>query len=723
MKNKSLNGSVPNGDAKPNLYIQSVDDVNFVTDGSYKCPEVKGRYTISVFSNPSGKLVPCLKGNRPIEAVPQPVNCQPGGSGNEVKNGSPRSIRYRKNFRTLKEAAGQRDYLINEDAGCERRNHMVETSLTLDQVKDAEIAFSGLIHLPLPDWTDTGWNLVKTVDYIMKHFKPCRNPKPLPEAVAAYIAHKDKDCNRASATLDTLDLVLRRLVAACPGKCVHQVTEAELRPLIRRGTQVKSMRRPKSAYSNFFKWCAGRERSWTPYNPAAEVELPDRTDDNKVPQILPVSAVREILKSALKFKGGKLFLFCAVAFGCALRPSEMGRIQARRKRLGTASFHFGKTPQENYIYSIGKGRRRRNVVIPREFVPLIRTFVEAGYPLIPRNFAADWTHLRATIGYLGSKGNLPDYFDPAKLIPWVDDYPRHTGGSHHFNRSEDEFKTSKWMGNSPKMLFTHYDGRPTPADTAEFYRIPSELTLPTVAELQTAGVPEEATDADLEKLKCDLNRHTTFDLSKTEFDSARAAYLVKNPAAAVAEPKGFTRGKGMWTKRRMLDLPPRDELLKLFWTFTLEDLAAKFKVTRATMARVAEDHNIQLPGKGNWQQRAAGMIVENIPDEVARLFPDGLPKYAAPVGRTAINLPPPAALFRLLWEHRLTDPVSRLNCSARTLERAIKRFNLSKPGHSYWHAKPETRIIPDRIKHLLALDSAQLEIELAKNMPLPPVDL
>jgi hypothetical protein len=56
------------------------------------------------------------------------------------------------------------------------------------------------------------------------------------------------------------------------------------------------------------------------------------------------------------------------------------------------------------------------------------------------------------------------------------------------------------------------------------------------------------------------------------------------------------------------------------------------------------------------------------------------------------------------------------------LERAIKRCNLPKPGHSYWHTKPEKRIIPDRIKQLLALDSAQLEMELAKNTPLPLMD-
>ena len=77
-------------------------------------------------------------------------------------------------------------------------------------------------------------------------------------------------------------------------------------------------------------------------------------------------------------------------------------------------------------------------------------------------------------------------------------------------------------------------------------------------------------------------------------------------------------------------------------------------------------------------------------------------------------MPSPSDLFKLLWQYPLTGLHCKLNCSARTLERVIKRFNLLKPGHSYWHTKPEKRKIPDDIQQLLSLDSAQLEIELAK---------
>jgi hypothetical protein len=697
---KSGNSHDGNGN-DDQLKIITVDGLEFVTDGRYRCPVTKGRYTIRPFKNPSGELIPRVEGYRP--AAVGAANSQPS--------------RYRKNFESLKEADAQRELLIREDAGCEQRTSMIDTSLNLNQVKDAEAAVAKLVSLPPPDWTDSGWSLLKAVDYVCQYFKPCRNHKPLPEAVEAFLKNKDIDCNRAAATLDSLKHVLQRLVATCPGKCVHQVSEEDLRPLIRRGTQVKSMRRLKSIHSNFFAWCAGKERSWTPSNPAAGVELPDRTDDTHIPQILPVAAVRELLVQAAKFKGGRLLLFTLVAFGCALRPSEMGRIQARRKILGKDSFHFGPDDAENYIEVIGKGRQWRKVQIPPEFAPLIQALAEAGYPIIPRNFFNDWSHLRALSGYLGSKGYVPDYIKTETLTPWVDDYPRHTGGSHHFNRSEHEHRTAKWMGNSPKMLFAHYDGRPSQQETAEFYQIPSALKLPTVAEPEK--LLEWATDAELKKLKCPVDRHTTFGLKQTEFAQAHTLHLARNPDAARPEVKGFTRKPGMWTKRRMLDLPPPDELLKLFWTFPLEDLAKRFKVTRATMAKIAGDHNILLPGIGHWQQRAAGKAMMRIPDAVDKAFPEGLPQYVAPVGRSRkVEISSLGELFKLIWQYRLADLATKLNCSQATLARAIKRTKLPWPGHSYWHAKPEHRRIPDQIKHLLSLDAERLEGELIKLKPI-----
>jgi hypothetical protein len=680
--------------------------------------ETKGGYTIKPYLNPSGEIVLRVEGRRPkavIQNKGQQSSKHRNAVGNEQDRDGSVSQRFRKNRDTLKEADSLRDQLIREDSNAETRTHLVETELTLDQVKDAETAYRMLSPLPPPDWTNSGWDLVKSVNFILTNFKPCKNVKPLTAAIAAYLEMKDKDCNRRASTLAGLALSLKRLDAACPGKSVHQVTEEELRPLIRRGEKLSSMKRLKSVYVNFFKWCAGKERCWTNHNPAQDVELPERTDETGVPQIVPVAAVQSLLTAALKFKGGRLFLFCVDAFACALRPSELGRIQALLKILGRSSFHFGDKPEDNYIDVVGKPRKRRKVNIPMEFVPFIRVFVEAGYPIIPRNFFNDWTHLRAIVGYLGSVSYLPPGSDPTKLIPWVDDYPRHTGGTHHLNRYENEWKTALWMGNTPKMIFNYYNGLATKSETTEFYKIPTALELPTGEDLRAAGIPDGATDAELRKLCCPVDRANTFGMEKGEFQKARAAYLEQHPQAAIPERKGFTRGNGLWTKRRMLDLPgKREDLIRLVWTNKIEDLATQHKVVRSTMARAIADRTIPAPPKGYWQKRAAGKDVE-LPDEVAKLFPEKLPAYCAPVGRPArIDWPPLAEFFHLLWEKSITEIAEQLRTTNDHVVRRSQTLGLERPGHSHWHRKPERREIPDRIKYLLRLPPEQLGAELAK---------
>jgi hypothetical protein len=269
------------------------------------------------------------------------------------------------------------------------------------------------------------------------------------------------------------------------------------------------------------------------------------------------------------------------------------------------------------------------------------------------------------------------------------------------------------MGNTPKMIFTHYNGLATKSDTMEFYKIPSELQLPTVEELKAAGIPEGATDAELKKLKCPVNRANTFSMEKGEFQKARAVHLEQNPQAAVPERKGFTRGSGLWTKRRMLDLPKkREDLIRLVWTNKIRDLAKEHKVIRSTMARAIEDKKIPTPPKGYWQRRAAGKTIE-LPEEVAKLFPDKLPPYSAPVGRPPrVDWPPIAEFFRLLWKHSITEIAEHLETTTDNVVRRSQKLGLERPGHSHWHRRPERREIPDRIKHLLTLTPEQLAAEL-----------
>ena len=694
----------------PTLWI---NNDGFITDGDYTCLVTKGRYSIGIFKNPSGELTPRLSGYRPKEVLLETAKAVDDGESKDQRKSKPARVRENK-FDTLKEADAKRDELMLEDDNSEDHTRLLRTSLTPAELRDAEAAKAIMQKIPPFDRNLTPWTYTRTAEFAAKNFKPCENEKDFSEATEAYIAMKDTDANRSSATLAGLRRVLGNLAAACPGKKVHQVPAETIMPFIYRGETLATIKRYRTDYMGFFDWCMSPPRKWAAENPVLHIQLPDREDEQHIPEILPNAAVELLLTKALTFKGGRLFLFCVCAIGCALRPAEIGRIQALLKVLGKASFHFGEKPSENYINVIGKQRKRRMVIIPPEFVPLVRVFVEAGYPILPRNFTQDWTHLRALAGYCGVRGLLPTGFDADKLIPWVEDVCRHTGGTHHLFRYENEYKTALWMGNSTKMIFTHYRGLSTEMQSKEFFEIASKLRIPTLEELKQLGIPEGATDALLAKFSCKVDRHTTFAMKKSTFQAERATFLVKHPEAALPERKGFTRGKGMWTKRRMLDLPPREKLAKLYWTKPIDEIAEQFKVARSTMALVAEDHDIPLPEKGHWQQRAAGKPVV-VPDEIAKLFPEGLPKYTAAVGRKLkLEIPPLAEFFNRLWSQSLTEIAAQLHCDLKCLDSLIKHLRVPKPGHSFWRAKPKNRIIPDRIKRLLTLTSEQLRVELDK---------
>jgi len=377
------------GGMRPALWI---DAEGFITDGAYKCPHRKGRYTIGIFRNPSGDLRPRLKGYRPKNGAGQKDGTADGGSAAD------RRVR-ENDFDSLQEADAARDALIVEDSNSTDDTRLVRTRLSVADVRNAEAAKDILVTLPDRDAVDTKWDFKRSAEYVQQHYKRCETKKPLAEAIDAYVKMKDKVESRAGSTLERIELNLKRLNEACLGKMVHEVPPEVLMPLIYRGETVGeekditlgAMKSNKSTYVNFFDWCAAPPRKWTPSNPAKDIPLPDREDEEAVPEILPNPVVEAFFRRALVFKGGRLFLFLCCACACALRPTEMARIEALLKILGVGSFFFSAKEDENLIKAIGKRRRRRPVIIPIEFVPFIKVFVEAGYPVIPRNFKADWT--------------------------------------------------------------------------------------------------------------------------------------------------------------------------------------------------------------------------------------------------------------------------------------------------------------------------------------------
>ena len=400
-----------------------------------------------------------------------------------------------------------------------------------------------------------------------------------------------------------------------------------------------------------------KPQCWTPFNPVKAVAMPRGKDKVARPKILTNAEAFRLLFEAQRFKGGRLFLFVVLGLVAGLRPTEAARIQARRKVLGQSSFRFSTVPESNLVDVVGKNRQDRSVEIPPEFISLIQVYVEAGYPVIPRNFTADWTQLRSLINYVGDRAALPESMFSEELKQWVRDILRKTGITHHISRSKDEEATSLWAGNTPRKIFTHYRKKTTPKNTTDFYNIAAALHQPTIEELRKNGVPEGALRSELMSMEVDPDDPDTFGLEEEDFKAARADYWKRCPEAAKPEPKGPRFRKAAFRKHEQLPLPKdQDELIKLVWTLRVIDLAKKYNVPRDCMSRAVNYRKPPMPWPGYWRQRGTGKdVYSRLPTEVKKLFPDGLPPYSGPGwADLEIDWPPLTDFLNMLWLHSRT---------------------------------------------------------------------
>jgi site-specific recombinase XerD len=699
------------------LAFIEVEGVKFITDGRFRCPAKKESYSLRPFKNPSGQTVVQLDGYRP--AAQQSGVFSLADTMLEVASGKTGLRRVRANFESLKAADAERSRLILEDSNSSTTLSLVSTSLSEGEMRAAEAAKLVLSGLPAKGWSGQSWSYLDAANFVAKNFQPCRQPKRLAEAVDEF-NHAEQASNLKFATLEGKATTLKRLVKCCPPDIqVHEVPADTIKQLIHSGTKRKTWKKTKSNLNTFFEWAAHEDQAYAPANPIKSIQLRKKYDDYRVPKILTNEEVFDLLSKAQDFKGGRLFLFCVVGIVVALRPAEMARVQAMRKVLGQESLHFGDTPDEQRISVIGKTRHLRQAVIPPEFVPLIKSYVDAGYPIIPRNFAHDWTLLRAQAGFLGRRDLLPAHLFSDKLQPWTSDVLRHVGITHQLNRTQDETATALWAGDSPAMIFRHYKGKATREDTRRFYAIAGRLKLPALEELKQAGVPDQATDSELIRFKCPVDNPNTFFLDAKAFHQARKLFLERCPEAAAPEFKGPRRGKGMWSKRRMLKLPKQqDELIRLVWENPLGVLAQRFKVAKSTLALALHEAGLPphlSPPKGHWQQRSAGGLIA-LPDEVQKVFPNGLPPSVKPVGRQIrLKRPGLAVFLRMVWEMKADDIADQLKWSKSTVEREIRRWHLPRPEPTYWLKPIEQRQPPATVKQLLGLDSVALKATLGKS--------
>jgi integrase len=354
--------------------------------------------------------------------------------------------RVRENHKTLAEAQNRKTELENEIANLPTMP-LVATRLTPEQVADAELAFKSILH---------GGSLIGAVNFFNENFRQAVNPMALRPALVKFIAEK-RAANARPLTIRNLETRVGFLVDKMPEKLCSDVLPDHIKEIVNRpGRSPVTAGNDRRALSSFFNWCL--RQKYCPSNPVEAVEVPEI--DETEPVIMPLDDCRRFIAAAASYKDGVVLPYTALALFCAIRPTELSRLNWNAINLDTREITISG--------EIAKMRGRRVVGISETCAKLLAEHALKRTPLVGVNWRRDFDAVKLAAGY-----GTPDPKDEkrAHLKPWVPDILRHTGISHHFQKHAHEGLTAKWAGNSPDMIHGHYKGLVSEADTEAFWKL------------------------------------------------------------------------------------------------------------------------------------------------------------------------------------------------------------------------------------------------------------
>lgn len=227
-------------------------------------------------------------------------------------------VRIRKNFKTREEAAAEKAAFELKAMQVASGLRPVATSLTEEQVRDAEAAFRRLVGNPR--------SLAFYLDFALANYREPEKQKLLSEAVTDYVAAKKHELNQDHISLPQYDRIrweLKRLDTHFARKAVAEITATALVAFLELGRPgMKTYNNRRGVLSTFFKYAF--QRGW-----------------------IPASIVKPLLAGALiNEPSGRRAVFDAQLFAHweavlrennpALERSVLLEMQARLLRLGAS---------------------------------------------------------------------------------------------------------------------------------------------------------------------------------------------------------------------------------------------------------------------------------------------------------------------------------------------------------------------------------------------------
>ncbi len=329
----------------------------------------------------------------------------------------------------------------------ENRLFNVVTSLTNDQIKDAEAAIRQL---------SNRYTLSEAVEFFLtRHCDPDLKVS-WKDGVSDYLQSRlDEGC-RENSIAQTAS-VLRMAQRFFEDPFLHEVDSAMVKRFLEslRAKNRRSKATPKT-WNNyraelhaFFRW-AVEDKQWVRENPVAAVKRKTAAQRG-LPEIKTASEVADILKQASQWQDGVLAKYYALAFFAGIRPEgemmKLSKDEGRYIDLKRGVIHI--QPE------VSKTGQYRQIPIRPNLAKWLKAYPG---PILPKN------HDRLLKGF-------------RQQCQLGHDIARHTFISHHVAAFKSVGEASLEAGNSEFIVRKHYLNLLTETEGADYWEItPDEIS-------------------------------------------------------------------------------------------------------------------------------------------------------------------------------------------------------------------------------------------------------
>jgi integrase len=370
-------------------------------------PKATERFRIEEFTNRSGSTSWRLTGTRPD------------------------GTRVRQNFANESDALQAKAEEVRAAAGAPNQRQLLRTSLSPQQLSDAETAVRAAPNRPLARavsrLTDLearaqakGGDLDAALAFYESHYRPEVAEISVLNARNEFIQTR---VGLSPKTLHGYKSSIGLLLNPDPNKPLHRFTVADIETILARYNNINSKKVHRRAFSVFFGWAV--RHHYCLEDPCKRLDkLPKAATHIS---IMSPDEVTRLLTAATRYHNGATVAGVAIALFAGLRPSELADLQP------------GDINGQRIRVSGGKMRRKINRTVP--IPPNLAAWLKK-YPF--RGLPAGWDYKTKILKAATNARN------------WVQDILRHTSISYQAERDKNEGLTAFNNGTSKQMMDSHY---------------------------------------------------------------------------------------------------------------------------------------------------------------------------------------------------------------------------------------------------------------------------